>query len=340
MSISYILYTLKVKILASACGTFGQKGVLEYSQVTNAFNSLLGTSEAICLLNKKTTPAKPSQSYTPRSNLLNCYSFTRYYSCFTKKKLTPLAPANFFFFKKVGFTSVACNKINKSTATKELKFKQWLAGLIDGAGCFTYSKKGSAGLEVTMDIRDERALQSIKNVYGGSVKIRSNANALRYRLHHKEGLINLINDINGHLRNSNRLVQLNKICIKYGLALISPEKLTYENGWLSGFFDADGTISINRTNLQLSISLSQKTSEILIPLIELYGGQVYIDRGKYKSFKWYISKKEEVLNLIEYFKKHPSRSKKCNRLHLTPKFYLFKNIKAQHALPGTLLAKS
>jgi hypothetical protein len=81
-----------------------------------------------------------------------------------------------------------------------------------------------------MGIRDEQALQYIKNIYGGSIKLRSNANALRYRLHHKEGLLKLINDVNGNIRNPNRLVQLNKICLKYDLTTIFPEKLTYDNG--------------------------------------------------------------------------------------------------------------
>jgi hypothetical protein len=54
---------------------------------------------------------------------------------------------------------------------------------------------------------------------------------------------------------------------------------------LSGFFDSDGTITINKTNTQLSISVSQKTSELLLPLIDIYGGNVYIDRGSSKSFK-------------------------------------------------------
>jgi hypothetical protein len=71
-----------------------------------------------------------------------------------------------------------------------------------------------------MDIRDEHALQIVKNVYGGSLKLRSNAKALRYRLHHKSGLLNLINDVNGHIRNAHRLVQLDKICIKYDISLI------------------------------------------------------------------------------------------------------------------------
>ena len=250
------------------------------------------------------------------------------------------------FFNKLVGTSEAIRllNINKKLVHKmsnsDRNLKQWLAGLIDSDGCFTLSKKGYAALEITMDIRDERALQTVKNIYGGSIKLRSNANALKYRLHNKEGLLNLINDVNGHIRNSNRLVQLNNICVKYNLNLIWPEKLRYDNAWLSGFFDGDGTISINKTNWQLSISAGQKTSELLTPLVELYGGYVYVDRGSSLSFKWYITKKEDVLKLIEYFRKHPSRSAKNNRLHLVPKYYELKAIRAHKALPETFLGKS
>jgi hypothetical protein len=227
-----------------------------------------------------------------------------------------------------------------SSSKKNNKFYEWLAGLIDGDGSFLLTKKGYASLEITMDIRDEHALQIIKNVYGGSIKLRSGANALRYRLHHKSGLLSLINDINGNIRNSNRLVQLNKICIKYELNLIYPKPLTYNNVWFSGFFDADGTITINSTNNQLSISASQKTYELLEPLVKLYGGNIYIDNGRSQSFKWYISKKEDILNLNNYFKVNPCRSAKIKRIHLINKFYELKNIKAHKALPGTLLYKS
>jgi hypothetical protein len=190
-----------------------------------------------------------------------------------------------------------------------------------------------------MDTRDEHALQIIKNVYGGSIKLRSGANALRYRVHHKSGLLNLINNVNGHIRNSNRLLQLNKISDKYELSIIYPEKLIYENAWLSGFFDADGTITINISNTQLSISVSQKTKELLQPLVEIYGGNIYIDRGTSQSFKWYVTKREDILKLIEYFKSHPSRSAKKNRLHLIPRYYELKDLKAHKAATGTLLSQ-
>lgn len=230
---------------------------------------------------------------------------------------------------------------NLNNSYKHFRFKQWLAGLIDGDGSFLLSKKGYASLEITMDIRDERALTAVKNVYGGSIKLRSGVSALRYRLHNKEGLLNLINDVNGEIRNPIRLIQLNYICVKYNITLNYPSKLTLNNGWFSGFWDAEGSIAINAgSNWQLSISASQKTSEILTPLVELFGGYVYIDIGGNGSFKWYLTKKEDILNLIEYFKKYPSRSAKNNRLHLTPKLYELKGIKAHIAPRGSLLAKS
>jgi hypothetical protein len=287
LSVSCILGTSNVKILLN----------MNNPQVTKAFNSLVGTSEAIRLLNLNIC-----------SILWNKQFHVKLFSHSTKRR-------------------------NKN-------WNEWLAGLIDGDGCFLLTKKGYASLEITMDIRDEHALQIIKNVYGGSIKLRSGANALRYRLHHKSGLLTLINDVNGHIRNSNRLLQLNKICNKYELSLIYPEKLNFDSAWLSGFFDADGTVTINNTNTQLSISIGQKTSELLQPLLDLYGGNIYIDRGSSQSFKWYITKREDIVNLVEYFKNHPSRSAKNKRLHLIPKFYELKDLKAHNALPGTFLDKS
>jgi hypothetical protein len=125
-------------------------------------------------------------------------------------------------------------------------------------------------------------------------------------------------------------LQLNKICLKYDITLIYPGKLKYENGWFAGIFDSDGCVSLNSCNGQLSISVTQKTSEILEPLKDIYGGNIYIDK-RVNSFKWYVSDKESILNLIDYFKQNPSRSLKKNRLHLIPKCYELKEIGAHKA---------
>ena len=218
------------------------------------------------------------------------------------------------------------------------KWKEWLAGLIDGQGSFYLSKAGYGSLEITMNIRDERALQIIKNVYGGSIKRVSGKNALRYSLRHKKGLTALIHHVNGNIRNSYRFIQLNKICIKYSIVMIYHSKLNYNNGWLSGFFDAHGSITLNSVNGQIAITLTQKTSEILQPLIELYGGFVYRDRTN-NGFKWYISHKKGIFKLIDYLKKYPSRSLRMNRILLLRKCYLLKETGA-HKSTDTSLAKN
>jgi hypothetical protein len=62
------------------------------------------------------------------------------------------------------------------------------------------------------------------------VKLISGNNHLRYRLHHKEGLLKLINKINGLIRNPIRILQLGRICEIYGVILKDPKPLTYYSG--------------------------------------------------------------------------------------------------------------
>jgi len=81
-----------------------------------------------------------------------------------------------------------------------------------------------------MDERDKAALYEIKHKYGGSIKPVANAKALRYKLRHKKGLIDLINGVNGLIRNPARLLQMNKLCVKYGIELKESLPLTFNNG--------------------------------------------------------------------------------------------------------------
>lgn len=55
-------------------------------------------------------------------------------------------------------------------------------------------------------------------------------NALRYCLRHKQGITALINDVYGNIRNSYRLVNINKICIDYNILMMYPSKLSYNDG--------------------------------------------------------------------------------------------------------------
>jgi LAGLIDADG endonuclease len=234
------------------------------------------------------------------------------------------------------------NNLNTNTNNSDntnKKFNEWLAGLIDGDGCFQLSKKGYASLEIVMELRDKACLFAVKQKFGGSIKLRSGKNHLRYRLHHKQGILNIIEAVNGLIRNPNRLLQLGKICEKYNIVLKYTEPLKYDNSWLAGFFDSDGSVYINLLSDQIFITVSQKNKLLLDPLVTLYGGTIY-SLVKVGAFKWTVFKKDEIIKLLDYFKHNPSISGKHKRLKLIPKYFELREFKAHIALPDTILGKT
>ena len=81
-----------------------------------------------------------------------------------------------------------------------------------------------------MPLNDKSLLYLIKHKYGGSIKEMAGSNSIRYKLHHKKGLVQLINNINGLIRNPIRLLKLHRLCTKYEIKLKEPINLTYNNG--------------------------------------------------------------------------------------------------------------
>lgn len=95
-------------------------------------------------------------------------------------------------------------------------------------------------LTVVMEPRDIACLFKLKQRYGGSIKATSHAKAVRFRLHHKAGILQVINDINSLLQNPVRIAQLDRVCLLYGIKILTPLKLEYSSAYLSGLFDTDG----------------------------------------------------------------------------------------------------
>ena len=133
----------------------------------------------------------------------------------------------------------------------------------------------------------------IKQKLGGSIKLRSGVKAIRYILHHKEGMINLINRINGHIRHSARLEQVRKVCLCLNISFLEPNNLTKDNGWFAGSFDADGTItySYKGGRPQLTISVSNKKESDILYYKDNFGVNIYLDTSGYGYFKWTIQSK-------------------------------------------------
>lgn len=218
--------------------------------------------------------------------------------------------------------NTSCLGNSNTNSIQDLAFKEWLAGLIDGDGYFLLSKNGYNSCEITMDARD-KVLYLIQHRYGGTVKQISNALAFKYKLRNREGLIKLIKDVNGLIRNPSRLLQMNKLCVKFNIELKYSNNLIFNNGWLSGFIDSDGSIYYNESSGQVFIGISQKNKYLLEPLIHIYGGRVDIHSPKREAFKYVIYRKAELFNLIDnYFSKYPLRTEKMKRINLIKQFYL------------------
>ena len=82
--------------------------------------------------------------------------------------------------------------------------------MIDGDGSLQLSNKGYSSLEIVMEARDIECLETIVNKIGGKIEEKPGINWVRYRLHNKQGIVDLINRINGEVRNPVRIVQLKK----------------------------------------------------------------------------------------------------------------------------------
>ena len=241
--------------------------------------------------------------------------------------------------------------VGTSETTRPLSFKsfnednnwnQWLAGLIDGDGSLLVSKQGYTSCEITMSLKDKHALAIIKQKLGGSIKLRSGVKAIRYRLHNKTGMVELINIINGNIRHSSRIKQLELVCLALGLKIIYPNNLTKHNSWFSGFFDADGTItySIKNNYPQLTISVTNKLLIDVKFFKDIFGGNIYFDKGQNGYYKWSIQAKSDIDLFKNYTLQHPLISNKKQRFFLISEYYYLKNIKAYSVSSESFLFKA
>lgn len=215
-------------------------------------------------------------------------------------------------------------------ASYSVSYCEWLAGLIDGDGSLQVSKKGYTSLEITMGFEDLPCLRYIQNKLGGSIKLRSGAKAYRYRLHNKQGMKNLINCINSHIRHTSRLQQLHRVCQQLEISVIYPKKLNKESSWFAGFFDADGTITLSMKNNQpqLSIRVINRLLQDVQYYKDVFGGNIYFDSSHNGYYQWSIQSREDVLNILAYFKTHMSRSQKSHRIFLIKDYFTLRDLKA------------
>ena len=222
-------------------------------------------------------------------------------------------------------TRATCSTIS----VLSLEFCQWVAGLIDGDGCFLVSKAGYTSCEITISSNDIQCLNIVQNAFGGSIKPRSGVNALRWRLHNRQNIIILINSINGHVKHSTRLYQLHRVCQVLNIDnIIFTDNMSWSNAWFAGFFDADGTVTINSKTRQLTISVTNKLIIDVQAYKVTFGGSIYYDQSQNGYYKWSIQSRADIIRIISYFKTCCPRSFKSQRIIIINRFYILRDLKA------------
>nr|YP_009367526.1 putative LAGLIDADG homing endonuclease [Pseudoneochloris marina]ARK14545.1 putative LAGLIDADG homing endonuclease [Pseudoneochloris marina] len=256
-------------------------------------------------------------------------------------------------------------KTHEIDTVEEISWNQWLAGIIDGDGYFNIGKNKVAVCEITMPLQDEPLLAQIKQKLGGRLSPRSGSKAVRYRLAHKAGMIDLIDRVNGFIRNSIRVNQFKTICQHFNKSFLEPKPLTKNDGYIAGFFDADGSICLNiaKTSASnsiksgmdgkiqrlidsrgyhcLEVSISNKYKKNLIFFQQAFGfGTIRsVGNGKYKTHVYFINLCD-IAEFIDYTKKFPLRSAKRKRVWALKQYFELKQMKAHLALEGTVQHKA
>lgn len=230
-----------------------------------------------------------------------------------------------------------------SFSSKEIYFNQWLAGVIDGDGSLQVSKAGYTSCEITVALADERLLRIIQNKLGGSIKPRAGVKAIRWRLHNKSGMVDLVNRINGYIRHTSRLVQLNRVCTVLNMPILNSDSLHNKHGWFAGFFDADGTVGYyykGNNQPQLTISVTNKLYVDVAPFMTHFGGAIYFDKAQNGYYKWSVQSEENTALFTQYVKICIPKSIKSNRLFLIKEYYSLVKLKAYRASENTTLNKA
>ena len=158
-------------------------------------------------------------------------------------------------------------KRSRKSIRNKIHFSYWLAGLIDGDGWLGVSKKGYTCCEITVGIRELSILSRVKEHLGGSITLRKNTAAYRWRLHNRVGMEKLVDHINEKLLLRKRQEQFQNVCNSLGKYTNQEERI--RKGVESSNPDPLAPSTSKPTELPLPLSfdpsLEKKINEITLP---------------------------------------------------------------------------
>lgn len=236
------------------------------------------------------------------------------------------------------------------------KFKWWLIGFSEGDGSFIVNKDGYLEFKITQSSQDAQILFYIKKKLGfGSVSVQDKNNKTHhFRVRNRRDIFKIINIFNGNIITKYKLNQFKiwlqafnnkyKMDIEY---LESNHKLNLDNGWLSGFSDAEGcftsSVFISKVTAKHIVTvryiISQKDDiDFSSSLAKLIDG--YITHIKsYNGYNTVVN--HGKLNIIlKYLNNYPLKTKKIISYYRWLKVYSLVKNKTHYTSEGLEVIKS
>ena len=196
----------------------------------------------------------------------------------------------------------------------------YLAGLIDGDGHFSKAQQ----LVITFSSPDAFLAYYLKERLGyGNVRKVKDKNAYLLIVSNKNGMLNVINLINGKLKTEHRFNQVvNNVLshTKYAdqnIHFTIDSSKNFDNHWLAGFSDADASFQIkiirritrNKPEIRLNFQIDQK-SDLLLNIIKEYLGGNIAYRKSQDTYYYGSTNFGSAKRVIEYFDRYHLQSRK------------------------------
>lgn len=196
----------------------------------------------------------------------------------------------------------------------------YLAGLIDGDGHFSKAQQ----LVIVFSFPDAFLAYYLKEKLGNcNVRKVKDKNAYILIFSKKEGMLNVLNLINGKLRSDNRFNQVINNILNHDrykdLTFNFSMNLTdnFNNHWLAGFSDADASFQIkivdrvarDKPEIRLNYQIDHKSDVLLMKIKNYIGGNIGYSKAQ-DTYYYGSTSFGSAKNVIEYFNKFNLQSRK------------------------------
>jgi Cytochrome C and Quinol oxidase polypeptide I/LAGLIDADG endonuclease len=315
-----------------------------YSDIGNIINFAICWNSLVLI---STLKGKNLISYTQSADNLSLYSLKD-----NKQSVSETTRETSFSFSAF---RAYYNTLFKNQDNIPNEWLTWFIGFAEGDGAIqTYDKGKRVRFVITQKESDilhkiqfKLKIGVVKHFPQG--KSGKNNDFYRWMVDNPSHILLLAFLFNGNLALNNRIGQLalwvNALNNRFGSETIklnnTPVSVTLQDGWLSGFTDAEGCFNVSITVnsiytlghvIKMRYILDQKDSVILYKIYELFGfGKVTLRSATDNVYRYTVTGFKALNDVIAYFKLYPLQTQKAisfekwltvhnqvsNKLHLT-----------------------